>query len=62
MEELARGFSNESDYSSPAAPDAQGREVRTAGQLRGLSVGRENNFYLQGSSYKEFLTALVPPL
>ena len=42
MEELARGFSNESDYSSPAAPGAQGREVTMAGQQRGpLSRGEQ---------------------
>jgi len=39
MKELARGFSNESDYSSPAALGAQGRGVRPSGQQRGLSVG-----------------------
>lgn len=63
MEKLARGFSNESDYSSPAAPGVQGREVRMAGQQRGLTLSRgESNFYLGGSTNTKFLTVLWLPI
>lgn len=61
MEKLARGFSNESDYSSPAALGVQGKEVRMAGQERGLpsSAGGESNFYLRGSTNRVSLSVVA---